>query len=67
MRTTISIPPDLFTEARVLAGERPFSEFAREALQSYVDLLRRKKLANEMAQGYQLEAEDPSLDPAWTS
>lgn len=67
MRTTISIPDSLYSEAREFAGERSFSDFASEAIQERVLLLKRKKLAQEMADGYCSEAVAPSLDPEWSS
>ena len=65
MRTTISIPDDLYSEARELAGGRPFSDFASEAIQERVLRLKRDKLAREMEEGYRAEAASPSLDPEW--
>lgn len=67
MRTTISISDDLFSEAKNLAGERPFSEFASEAIQERVLQLKRDRLAREMDEGYRSEAASPSLDPEWSS
>ena len=65
MRTTISISDDLFSEAKDLAGERPFSEFASEAIQERVFRLKRDRLAREMDEGYRSEAASPSLDQQW--
>jgi predicted CopG family antitoxin len=65
MRATISIPDALFSEAKELAGERSFSEFASEAIQERVLRLQRGRLAREMEEGYRAEASSPSMDPAW--
>jgi predicted CopG family antitoxin len=67
MRTTISVPDDLFSEARRLAGERSFSEFASDAIRWKIEILHREVLARDMEEGYRAEAEHPSLDPAWKS
>jgi predicted CopG family antitoxin len=67
MRTTISIADTLYSEARDLAGERSFSDFASEAIQERVLRLKKQKLAREMEEGYQSEAVAPSLDPEWAS
>jgi predicted CopG family antitoxin len=65
MRATISIPDQLYSEARELAGRRPFSEFACEAIQARIELLKRERLAREMEAGYCAEAESSSLDADW--
>jgi predicted CopG family antitoxin len=67
MRTTISIANDLYSEARELAGERSFSDFANEAIQECVLRLKKQKLAREMEEGYRSEAAASSLDPEWAS
>jgi hypothetical protein len=67
MRTTISIPDEIYSEAREVMGSRPFSEFASEAIQDRVLRLKRERLAAEMAAGYRLEAEQSSLDREWTA
>ncbi|HEX9942283.1 MAG TPA: hypothetical protein VGG03_09725 [Thermoanaerobaculia bacterium] len=67
MRTTISIPDDVYTEAKEVMGSRPFSDFASEAIQSRVQQLKRDRLAQEMDEGYRAEAESPSLDAEWSS
>jgi predicted CopG family antitoxin len=66
MRTTISIADSLYTEIKELVGERSFSDFASEAIQERVLLLKRKKLAQEMEEGYRSEAVTPSLEPEWS-
>lgn len=66
MRTTISIPDDVYSEARQIMGSRPFSEFASEAIHARVQQLKRERLAREMAEGYEAEARIPSLDSEWT-
>jgi predicted CopG family antitoxin len=66
MRTTISIPDAIYSEAAELMGSRSFSELATEAIGAYVQQLKRERLAREMAEGYRSEAEDSSLDPAWS-
>jgi len=66
MRTTISIPDEVYSEAREIMGPRPFSEFASEAIHARVQQLKRDRLAREMAEGYRAEAESPSLDPEWS-
>lgn len=65
MRTTISIPDEIYSEAKTLVGERSFSDFASEAIQDRVLRLRRERLAREMEEGYRSEAVSPSLDPEW--
>lgn len=65
MRTTISIADDLYSEARELAGNRSFSDFASEAIQERVLRMKRHQLAREMEEGYRSEAVSPSLDPEW--
>ena len=65
MRTTISIPDEVYSEAKEMMGSRPFSEFASEAIQSRLQQLKREHLAQEMAEGYRSEAEDSSLDREW--
>jgi predicted CopG family antitoxin len=67
MRTTISIPDDLYSEAKEVLGARPFSDFASEAIRTRVLQLKRDRLAQEMEEGYRVEAEDPSLDPEWSA
>lgn len=67
MRTTITLPDDLVKRARELGGGRPLSELAREALQERVERLQRERLAETMDEGYRAEAEDPSLDPEWST
>ena len=57
MRTTISVPDDVFSEAKALSGSRPFSDFASEAIQARVAQLKRERLAQEMEAGYCAEAE----------
>jgi hypothetical protein len=65
MRTTISIPDELFTAVKEWTGAASFSEFTSEALRERVLQLQRSQLAREMTEGYRAEAEQPSLDPAW--
>ena len=65
MRATISIPDELYSEAKALAGPRPFSDFASEAIRQSVIHLKRESLAREMEEGYRVEAESSSLDPEW--
>jgi predicted CopG family antitoxin len=67
MRTTISIPDEIYSEARQVMGPRPFSEFASEAIQTRIHQLKREQLAREMDAGYQAEAVNPSLDPEWST
>lgn len=66
MRTTISIPDEVYSEARQIMGSRPFSDFASEAIRIRVQQLKRERLAREMAEGYETEARNSSLDPEWT-
>jgi predicted CopG family antitoxin len=66
MRTTISIPDEVYSEARQIMGSRPFSEFASEAIHARVQQLKRDRLARGLAEGYRAEAESPSLDPEWS-
>jgi len=65
MRTTISIPDELFSEAKELAGSRSFSDFVGEAIRLRVVALQRERLSEEMEAGYRAEAESPSLEPEW--
>jgi hypothetical protein len=65
LRTTISIPDRLYSEAKTLAGSRPFSDFASEAIQARILHLQRESLAREMEAGYRAEAESLSLHPDW--
>lgn len=67
MRTTITIPDDLAREARDLADGRSLSHLARDALREAVDRLKAERLARELDEGYRSEAQNPSLDPAWTA
>jgi hypothetical protein len=67
MRTTISLSDELYAEAKALAGPRPFSEFASEAIDARIAQLKREHLAREMAEGYRFEAESPSLPGEWTA
>ncbi len=67
MRTTISIPDELFTEIKAMLGERAFSDFAGEAIRERLEQLKRESLAREMEAGYRAEAESSSLDEDWTS
>ena len=67
MRTTVSIPDDLYSSTRPFVGERSFSHFIREAVRHYVLQLERQRLAQEMEEGYRAEAESPSLDPIWST
>ncbi|HEV7507909.1 MAG TPA: hypothetical protein VGS07_23700 [Thermoanaerobaculia bacterium] len=67
MRTTISLPDEVYSEARDLAGERSFSEFASDAIQERILWLKRERLGREMEEGYRSEAASSSLDPEWAS
>ena len=66
MRTTISIPDDLYAQAKELTGARAFSDFASEAIQARVLELQRERLALAMEEGYRAEAEGPALKPEWS-
>jgi predicted CopG family antitoxin len=66
MRTTISIPDEIYSEAKEIMGSRPFSDFASEAIRARILELKRDRLAREMEEGYRAEAKNPSLDPAWS-
>lgn len=66
MRTTISIPDDVYSEAKEVMGSRHFSEFASEAIQARVEQLKREHLTQAMAEGYRSEAADSSLDLEWS-
>lgn len=66
MRTTISIPDDIYAAAKEVLGTRSFSELATEAIRNRVEQLKRERLAREMAEGYCAEAERSSLDPEWS-
>ncbi len=65
MRTTITIPSDLHREIQPFVGERSFSHFVREAIQSHLERLKEQALAREMEEGYRAEAETSSLDAEW--
>lgn len=65
MRTTISIPDDVYLEAKEISGARPFSEFASEAILTRIQQLKRERLSRQMEEGYRAEAENLSLDVAW--
>lgn len=65
MRTTISIPDDIYAAAKEVLGARSFSELATDAIRSRVEQLKRERLAREMAEGYRAEAQSPSLDAEW--
>ncbi len=65
MRTTISIPDEIYSEAKGLSGERSFNDFASEAIQERILWLKREQLAREMEEGYRFESASPSLDPEW--
>jgi hypothetical protein len=65
MRTTISLPDELYAEAKALAEGRPFSDFASEAIGTQIARLKRDRLARQMEEGYRSEAESPSLSGEW--
>ncbi len=65
MRTTISLPDEVYDAAMELAGARPFSDFASEAIQARVFEARRERFTREMDEGYRAEAITPSLDGEW--
>lgn len=65
MRTTISIPDDIYAAAKEVLGARSFSELATEAIRNRIEQLKRERLAREMAEGYRAEAQSPSLDAEW--
>ena len=67
MRTTISLPDDLFTEAKRLADGTSFSDFAADAIRARVLEIARDKLARAMEEGYRQEAESLSLDAEWAT
>jgi len=67
MRTTISIPDEVYAQAKEVLGGRPFSELATEAIRARVEQLKREHLARDLADGYRAEAESSSLDSAWTA
>jgi len=67
VRTTISIPDDLFAEAKRLAGEVSFSDFTADAIRSRVLQIEAERLAQAMEEGYRAEAELPSLDEDWAT
>ena len=64
MRTTISLPDELFAEARRLAGGS-FSDFAAEAIRARVLEITHEQLARAMEEGYEQEARSSSLDADW--
>lgn len=67
MDTTISIPDDLFAQARELATGRSLSELIIDAIRRRVQELKDERLAKDMEEGYRAEAERSSLDPVWMS
>lgn len=67
MRTTITLSDHLFREVKALTGDRSLSEFVRRAVHEHVERLKAERLAAELAEGYRAEAEQPSLDAAWTA
>lgn len=67
MRTTIAIPDDLFVEAKRLAGEASFSDFASDAIRFRVLQIETTRLARAMEEGYETEAKTLSLDEDWST
>ena len=67
MRTTISLPDELYAEAKALTEGRPFSEFASEAIGSQIVRLKRARLERQMEDGYRSEAESSSLASEWAA
>ena len=67
MRTTISIADALFWQAQAWLGDRSFSDFVSEAIHLRVVELARERLAQELEEGYQAEAANPSLDLEWAT
>jgi len=67
MRTTISLPDDLFAEAKRLSGGSSFSDFAVDAIRARVLEIARERLAHAMEEGYRQEADSPSLDADWAT
>jgi len=65
MRTTVIIPDALVEEVGRLAQGVPLSRFVRESVAERVERLKRKQLTWEMAQGYEAEAREPSLESGW--
>jgi len=65
MRTTISLPDEVYTTAKELAGSRPFSDFASEAIRARILDVQRERLARDMEEGYRAEAKVSSLDAEW--
>lgn len=65
MRTTISLPEDLANKARRATQNGSLSAFVRDAIAERLARMERERLALAMEQGYQQEAEDPSLDHEW--
>jgi Arc/MetJ family transcription regulator len=65
MRTRISIPDEVYAEAKQVLGARPFSELATEAIRARVEQLKREHLAQDLEEGYRAEAKSSSLDAEW--
>ena len=63
---TISIPDEIYSEAKEIMGSRPFSDSASEAIRTHILELKRVGLAHEMEEGYRAEAENSSLDADWS-
>lgn len=67
MQATVVLPDPLAEEAKALAGAAGLSQLIVEAVQHYVLQLQNQQLGRLMAEGYQAEAENPSLDADWTA
>ncbi len=66
MRTTVSIPDDIYADVKAFILTTSFSQFVRDAVQQHLATLKRDALLREMAEGYRAEAKDSSLDPEWS-
>lgn len=66
MPATITIPDDLYTQVKNQTRDQSVADFVQKALRESLEQLRKEELAREMEAGYQAEAENPSLDPAWS-
>jgi predicted CopG family antitoxin len=67
MRTTITLSDDLFREAKALSGDRSLSDFVRRAVREHVERLKANRLAADLAEGYDAEADRSSLDAEWAA
>ena len=66
MRTTVSLPDDLFQDLQPYTAGGGFDQLVCEALQSHLERLEDESLVQAMAEGYREEARASSLDVGWS-